>query len=146
MSQPVYARSVPPFKLSAPRLCVCRRCMPVYRTAVGTPFDYLSGNTGLSDAFRVWGSIEVTNYDYHYISSDYGVLDLVQSATTCSPVVTMNPVQCRRSGSLSVSRNGINATADACSVSSPIYSVDRRQVLQHPLAYVQTMTRLAKQL
>ncbi|KAG8525698.1 uncharacterized protein KY384_000458 [Bacidia gigantensis] len=97
--------------------------VPVSRSAVGIPFKQDSGNNGFTNAFGVYsqGQVNADIYDYDY---DDAALDLFQSATICAPVVKSNPVHCRRSGNLSVTKEGINATADGCSVSSPIFSVD----------------------
>ena len=104
--------------------------VPVSRSAVGTPFYYSIGNTGFTDAFGVFGANTKVNADDSddnsddYDDLDYGALDLLQSASVCSPVIAVNPVRCQKSGTLSVQHDGINVTADGCSVSSPIFLVD----------------------
>ena len=94
----------------------------VWASAVGTPYARWR-NTGFYQALG-FGQWSLPDY-----ASDGSTLtqyvDLLESATICSPVMTRNPVQCKTFSATAVSKDGINATTeDGCSVSSPIYSVD----------------------
>lgn len=86
---------------------------------MGTPYVRLR-NTGFYEAL-------IPQYRYAYASYGDTVnkhIELFDHATICSPVLTQNPVTYRKFKAAFVSKEGNNATADGCSDSSPIYSVD----------------------
>ncbi len=91
----------------------------VYGSAVGTPFVRMR-NTGFFESLIPEDSLSVA----HSGDTLTEYIELFNFATLCSPVLIQNPVKCRKFEATSVSKNGINATADGCSVSSPIDAVD----------------------
>ena len=81
--------------------------IPIHRSAIGTPFKYAGGGTGFYDTFGV---------RKHY--SDF------RQAEQCLPVVTKNPVQCRKGGIVTAGGNNVSVNTRDCDITTPIFKVN----------------------
>lgn len=81
----------------------------VDKSAVGTPVSIPQGKFDLS--FGVLGS-------------QYGASALFQYATACFPILKQTPVQCRRTGNVTIGANEVIVEAEGCKIVTPIFAFD----------------------
>jgi hypothetical protein len=55
---------------------------------------------------------------------EYGDSSLFQYATACVPILNRNPIQCRKTGNITIGTNEVTVEANGCKIISPIFSVD----------------------
>jgi hypothetical protein len=90
----------------------------VTKSAMGASWSSGHYGSGFGTSFGLNGaynSFQISETDPNF-----------ESALQCFPVLSLNPVQCRKAGEVQIGENSLHVNTSDCNVSTPIYAVDPR--------------------